>query len=170
MSESLDNTIHAIRKISTRLRPDILDKLGLTAAIEWQLQEFRKRTGIQFHFASYPNDIRLNEHQSTALFRILQEALTNVARHSQAGRVGIVLELQESEVSLRIDDNGSGIDEDKILDGQSLGLLGMRERAASLGGYVTVQRNEDQGTSVITRLPIAQINETTEFSLRSQEL
>jgi signal transduction histidine kinase len=170
MSESLDNTIDAIRKISTRLRPDILDKLGLSAAIEWQLQEFRRRTGIKYHFDSYPTDIRLKEQPSTALFRILQEALTNVARHSQASRVAVVLERQDHEVSLRINDNGVGIDEDNFFDGQSLGLLGMRERAASLGGKITIQRNDEQGTTVTAHIPIEYLNETMEFSPRSEEL
>jgi signal transduction histidine kinase len=170
MSESLDNTIHAVRKISTRLRPDILDKLGLSAAIEWQLQEFRQRTGINYRFDSYPIDIRLKEQPSTALFRILQEALTNVARHSQASRVTVVLERLDHEVSLRIDDNGVGIDEENIFDGQSLGLLGMRERAASLGGNITIQRNDEQGTTVTAHLPIEYLNETMEFSPRSEEL
>ncbi|MGH7811004.1 MAG: histidine kinase, partial [Candidatus Binatia bacterium] len=133
MSDSLDNTIDAIRKISTRLRPDILDKLGLSAAIEWQLQEFRQRTGIQFHFDSYLTDIRLSEQHSTALFRILQEALTNVARHSHASRVRIALEIDNEEVFLRVADDGVGIEEDNIFVRQSLVILGMRERAVSMG-------------------------------------
>jgi signal transduction histidine kinase len=170
MSESLDNTIDAIRKISTRLRPDILDKLGLSAAIEWQLQEFRQRTGIKYHFASYPTDIRLQEQPSTALFRIFQEALTNVARHSQASRVRITLEIENAEVFLRVDDDGGGIEEGKIFDGQSLGLLGMRERAASLGGNITIQRNDDQGTTVTAHLPIEYMKEAMEFSPRNEEL
>jgi signal transduction histidine kinase len=170
MSELLDSTIHGIRKISTRLRPDILDRLGLAAAIEWQLQEFRKRTGINYHFACYPIDIRLNEQRSTVLFRILQEALTNVARHSQASRVSIALELQNTGVFLRVDDDGGGIEEDKIFDAQSLGLLGMRERAVSLGGNVTVERNYSRGTTVTAHLPIDYMNETINSWPRREEL
>lgn len=170
MSETLDNTIQSIRAISARLRPDILDKLGLSAAMEWQLQEFRQRTGINYHFASYPADIRLSNDVSNALFRILQEALTNITRHSQANRVATVIELQGREAFLHIEDDGNGIAEDKIYDGQSLGLLGMRERAAHLGGTVTVRRNNGHGTSVTVRLPIEDQNEAIKSSLRSEEL
>jgi signal transduction histidine kinase len=112
----------------------------------------------------------LKEQPSTALFRILQEALTNVARHSQANRVKVILECQDHQVSLRIDDNGVGIDEDNIMDVQSLGLLGMRERAASLGGNITIQRNHEHGTTLTAHIPIEYPNETMEFSPRSEEL
>jgi signal transduction histidine kinase len=138
--------------------------------MEWQLQDFRKRTGIKYHFASHPSEIRLHEQQSTALFRILQEALTNVARHSAASRVRIALELQDTEVSLRIDDDGGGIEDEEIFDARSLGLLGMRERAVALGGSITVQRNDRRGTTVIARLPMAQLNENVEIPARSIEL
>jgi signal transduction histidine kinase len=170
MSQSLDGTINATRKISTRLRPDVLDKLGLAAAVEWQLQEFRKRTGIKYHFVAQPSEIRLEEQQSTALFRILQEALTNVARHSRANRVRIALELQEADIALRIDDDGVGIEEGKIFDTRSLGLLGMRERAVALGGSITIQRNDHRGTTVIARLPMAQLPQDIETSSRNMEL
>ncbi len=170
MSALIDDTIQAIRKIAARLRPDILDKLGLAAAMEWQLQEFRKRTGIQYHFAADPMNIELDERQATTLFRIFQESLTNVARHSHATRVNIDLERQDAEVSLRVDDDGDGIDGNKIFDTQSLGLLGMRERAASLGGTITVQRNHIKGTSVITHLPLSHVKETIEFVPGRQQL
>jgi len=170
MSKSLDDTIQAIRKISTRLRPDILDKLGLRAAIEWQLQEFRQRTGIHYQFHCEPIEIRLSEQHSTALFRILQEALINAARHSHASRVRIALEVENQLVSLRVDDDGDGIEMNKIFDGQSLGILGMRERAASLGGKTTIQRNQAHGTAVIARLPIEQPTETIRSAPRSEEL
>ncbi len=169
MSTLIDETIQAIRKIAARLRPDILDKLGLAAAMEWQLQEFRKRTGIQYHFTD-SIDIQLDERQATTLFRIFQESLTNVARHSHASRVNVDLEQQDGKVCLRIDDDGDGIDGDKIFDTQSLGLLGMRERATSLGGNITMQRNHIKGTSVITHLPLPQVNESVEIPPRSMEL
>jgi PAS domain S-box-containing protein len=169
MSESLDNTIQTIRQISARLRPDILDKLGLSAAVEWQLQEFRRRSGINYHFNSHPTDIRLHERPSIALFRILQEALTNVARHSQASRVRVAIEQQAQEVSLQVDDNGCGIEDDKLVGGQSLGLLGMRERATSLGGSVTIRRNGEQGTVVTAVIPIQLGSNELDFSPGSQE-
>ena len=154
MSTAIDGTIHSVRKISTQLRPDILDKLGLSAAIEWQLQEFRKRTGIQYHFTSQPQDVHIDEQQSTALFRICQEALTNVVRHGQPSRVRVELEQLDGEVTLQVEDNGGGIGADKLADPNSLGLLGMRERAASLRGDLTVYKNEKNGTTVAARLPI----------------
>jgi signal transduction histidine kinase len=163
MLQALDSTLRQVRKISAQLRPDILDKLGLSAAMEWQLQEFRQRTGINYHFSSYPADIRLDENASVALFRIMQEALTNVARHSQASRVTIVLEQQPGDIHLRIDDDGIGIDEARIYNGQSLGLLGMRERAASLGGDVTFQRNNARGTCVTSHLPVEPQRETRDL-------
>jgi signal transduction histidine kinase len=112
----------------------------------------------------------LSEQHSTALFRILQEALTNVARHSHASRVRIALEIENEEVFLRVTDDGGGIEEDKIFDGQSLGLLGMRERAASLGGNITIQRNRERGTIVTAHLPVEYVNETKEFLPRSEQL
>jgi PAS domain S-box-containing protein len=163
MSASLDGAIHAIREISARLRPDILDKFGLTAAIEWQLHEFRKRTGIQYHFACDPSDLQLDERQSTALFRIFQETLTNVARHSRASRVRIDLQLQDGTIVLRVDDDGGGIRKDKIFDEHSLGLLGMRERAAVLGGSVTVEQNRSRGTTVTAQLPAEYSTEASEL-------
>lgn len=169
MSTMIDNTIQAIRKIAARLRPDILDKLGLAAAIEWQLQDFRKRTGIQYHFAADPIDSRLNERQATTLFRIFQESLANVARHSHATRVNIDLEQQDAQVFLRVDDDGDGIEGDKVFDTQSLGLLGMRERAAALGGNVTVERNHSRGTTMTAYLPIDHRDQAREFSPRSEQ-
>jgi len=165
----IDDTIQAVRKIAARLRPDILDKLGLAAAIEWQLQEFRKRTGIQYHFAADPIDIHLDEQQATTLFRIFQESLTNVARHSHAARVNIDLEQQDAQVFLRVDDDGDGIEGDRVFDTQSLGLLSMRERAAALGGNVTVERNHSRGTTMTAYLPIDHRDQAREFSPRSEQ-
>jgi signal transduction histidine kinase len=154
ISEMLDGTIQTVRKIATQLRPDALDKLGLIPAIEWHLQEFRKRTGIKSHFSARPSDLQLSEPQSTAFFRILQEALTNVARHARAQRVRIRLEQKENEIFLLVEDNGVGIDVEKIADRDSLGLLGMHERALALGGRVTVRRNKKNGTIVTACIPV----------------
>ena len=168
MSAMIDNTIQAIREIATRLRPDILDKLGLAAAMEWQLQDFRKRTGIQYHLTADPLSIHLDEQQATTLFRILQESLANVARHSHATRVHIDLEQPAGEVFLRVEDDGDGIDNEKIFDTQSLGLLGMRERAVALGGNVTVERNLNRGTTLTAHLPIDRCIQAETFLSRSE--
>ena len=154
ISEMLDRTIETVRKIATQLRPDVLDKLGLIPAVEWQVQEFRKRTGLVCQITSYPSDIHLNEPQATAFFRILQEALTNVARHARASRVRVQLDQQGNQVILRVEDDGVGIDAERLADPGSLGLLGMQERASALGGSVTVRRNKKSGTTVTARIPV----------------
>jgi len=153
LSSALDGAIQSVRKIATQLRPDVLDKLGLIAAIEWQLQEFRRRTGIRYIFATDITDLRLNDEHSTTLFRILQEALTNVARHARANRVKVSFELRNNEVVLRVEDDGVGVDAENLSDPNSLGLLGMRERALSLSGHVAVRRNQPKGTTVTAILP-----------------
>ena len=154
VSDTLDITLQSVRKISTQLRPDVLDKLGLAAAIEWQLQEFRKRTGTRYFFTSDPADIRIDDERTTAIFRIFQEALTNAARHAKASRVKINLELKKGRISLRVEDNGIGIDTRRLHESKSLGLLGIRERAASLGGTVKITKNQRFGTTVLVYLPL----------------
>jgi signal transduction histidine kinase len=165
MQQALDGTIAKTREIAARLRPDVLDRLGLNAAIEWQLQEFRSRTGINYHLTADSVPQRFSVQQSTALFRILQEALTNITRHAQATRVRVRLELLADAVHLSIDDDGGGIDEGKILDAQSLGLLGMRERAAFLGGSVTIHRNITNGTTITARLPLGSRSKTKKWNM-----
>jgi signal transduction histidine kinase len=152
MARVLDHTIQGVREIATRLRPSVLD-LGLTAAIEWQLGEFQSRTGNACKVSSCLEEIQLDRQRSTALFRIFQEALTNVARHAKASSVEINLEERGHEVVLQVTDNGAGIEPGRILDPKSLGLLGMRERALLLGGQVTIRRNSGAGTTVTARLP-----------------
>jgi PAS domain S-box-containing protein len=166
ISEMLDGTIQTVRKIATQLRPDVLDKLGLIPAIEWHLQEFRKRTGIKSDFVSRPSELRLSEPQSTAFFRILQEALTNVVRHARASRVRIRLDRKAGQTFLLVEDNGVGIDAEKITDPDSLGLLGMQERARALGGRVTVRRNKRNGTLVTACIPTKGDKPETDLSVR----
>jgi PAS domain S-box-containing protein len=167
ISEMLDGTIQTVRKIAMQLRPDVLDKLGLIPAIEWHLQEFRKRTGIKSDFASRPSELHLTEPQSTAFFRILQEALTNVARHARASRVRIRLVHRDGQTYLLVEDNGVGIDAEKITDPDSLGLLGMQERARALGGRVNVRRNRKKGTHVTACIPAKGDQPQNDLSARS---
>jgi PAS domain S-box-containing protein len=154
MSKLADSTIQRVREISTELRPGVLDDLGLTAAIEWQAQEFQTRAGIRCSFTSSPANITLDQDRSTAVFRILQETLTNVARHANATRVDIRLKENASNLILEVRDNGKGITEREISNSKSLGLLGMRERALFLGGEVNIRGTPGKGTSVRVQIPV----------------
>ena len=147
-----DGIIHSVRRISTNLRPAVLD-LGLAAALEWQAQEFQTRTGIQCKLRLPAREVGA-PHVSTALFRIFQETLTNVARHAKATRTEVVLHKQRDRLVLLIRDNGRGFDPADPSLLKSLGLLGMRERAAVLGGQVNVSSAPGKGTSVTAWIPL----------------
>jgi PAS domain S-box-containing protein len=147
-----DSIMESVRRISTELRPGILD-LGLAAAVEWQAQEFQTRTGIQCKVRLLSQE-RFAPNVSTALFRILQETLTNVARHAKATRVEVVKQKQRDWLVLRIRDNGRGFDPEDPSISKSLGLLGMRERAALLGGGVNISSAPGKGTTVTARIPL----------------
>jgi signal transduction histidine kinase len=147
-----DSIIQSVRRISTELRPGILD-LGLAAAVEWQAQEFQTRTGIRCEL-QLPAQEAVAPNVSTALFRILQETFTNVARHSGATRVEVVLQKERDRLVLAISDNGRGFDQADPSLAESLGLLGMRERAAMLGGGLSVSSAPGKGTSVIAWIPL----------------
>lgn len=152
--ELIDQTVRKVRNISTELRPSVLDDLGLAAAIEWQTREFGKRTEIQCKITSLQENITLSPEKSTAVFRIFQEILTNVARHSQASLVEVCMEEQGGSLLLKVSDNGRGIKQSEITEAKSLGLLGMRERALIFGGRVDVVGSEGMGTTVTVRIPV----------------
>jgi signal transduction histidine kinase len=154
MSRLIEETIGKVRRIATDLRPSILDDFGLLAAIEWQLQDFEKRTGIQCEFISDLENIRLDEKRSTAVFRIFQESLTNVARHALATKVTVRLYEENDKLILKVEDNGKGISELLIHDKMSFGLLGMRERALFLGGTVNISSEPCQGTTISMEIPL----------------
>jgi len=147
-----DSMIQSIRRISTELRPAVLD-LGLAAAVEWQVQEFQARSGIQCKVRLLTREVFAPE-VSTTLFRILQETLTNVARHAKATRVEVVKQKRRDRVVLMIRDNGRGFDEADPSLSKSLGLLGMRERAAILGGQVNISSAPGKGTTVTAWIPL----------------
>ena len=149
-----DDTIQQVRRIAAELRPGILDDLGLTAAIEWQAQEFQARAGIQCLVHLPEDEISSDRDRSTAIFRIFQEALTNVARHAQATRVDVRLEKGPTELILEVRDDGKGIEGRKIQDSKSLGLLGMKERALILGGTLEVRGRKGEGTTLSVRIPV----------------
>jgi signal transduction histidine kinase len=149
----IDSTVQTVRKIATGLRPEMLDDMGLVAAVAWQAKEFQKRTGIRCR-ASLPPETKLDMDVSTTMFRIFQEILTNVARHSRATRVDIELEIRESQVSLEVVDNGIGIQENELNARKSLGLLGMQERALLFGGEVSISGSAGHGTRVSLTIPL----------------
>lgn len=147
-----DSIIQSIRRISTELRPAILD-LGLAAAVEWQVQEFHARSGIQCKVRLLIREV-VTSNASTALFRIFQETLTNVARHASATRVEVVLQKERNRLALLVRDNGLGFDQADPALSKSLGLLGMRERAAVLGGEVNISSAPGKGTTVTAWIPL----------------
>lgn len=149
----IDKTIQSVKKISTELRPGLLDDLGLSAAIEWQSDEFQKRTGIRCTVTTDPPDITLDRERNTAIFRILQETLTNVARHAEATEVNILLQKNIDQIELRVVDNGKGITEEQLSNPTSFGLLGIRERVTIFGGTITIAGIHGKGTTVIVRIP-----------------
>jgi PAS domain S-box-containing protein len=167
MIGQVDQTIQRVRQIASDLRPSILDDLGLVAAIEWQLSEFKKRVGMQCKIeTSNVDDLELDSDRSAALFRVVQEALTNVVRHAQATSVRVVLQLNDGVLHLRISDNGRGFNESDIngpgspgspgspgLLG-SLGIIGMRERIARVGGEFAIHSQLTKGTEVVINLRI----------------
>jgi signal transduction histidine kinase len=147
-------TVTTVRRIASELRPSILDDLGLMEAIEWQAQRFELKTGIACDCEYGPEDLNLSSEQSTAIFRIFQEALTNVFRHASASRVNIAAAARASEFALTISDNGRGITPSEAAGPRSLGLVGMRERAHLIGGAVDIHGAPGAGTVVTVRVPL----------------
>lgn len=154
MSGIIDTTVQAVRRISAELRPGLLDDLGLTAAIEWQAHDFCSRAGLSCHIRSEPEDIILDKSRSIALFRIFQEALTNIARHARATQVEINLERNTSTVNMEICDNGVGITAAQLAASGSFGILGIRERVNSLGGSLNISGVPGRGTTLRVSLPL----------------
>ena len=147
-------TVKTVRRISSELRPSILDDLGLGAAMEWLGHDFATRTGIDCA-VSVPSNVSIAAERGTVVFRMCQEALTNVARHAGASHVSIDLMIDLDDcLTLEVSDNGRGITDEEVHRPDSLGLLGMRERAALLGGVAEVKGKPGQGTTVTVRVPL----------------
>jgi PAS domain S-box-containing protein len=151
--QEIDQTIDWVRQISTFLRPGILDTLGLIPALSWLADDFEARYKIKCWFQTTINDIKFEKNFSTAIFRVCQEALTNVARHACASRVAILLQSQKEELILTIEDNGRGISEEEINHPNSLGLLGIKERALTYQGTVVFSKSPNGGTLVLVKFP-----------------
>ena len=150
----IDDTVEKVQRITAKLRPYILDELGLIPAIEWQAQEFQDKTGIKCSFTLPNDELFLDSEKSTAIFRIFQEALTNIARHSKAKLISISIQKKAEDLILKIKDNGVGIAQEQTKDFKSLGIIGMKERALILGGEVTVEGTPGKGTEVRVEIPL----------------
>lgn len=159
MRDLIDSTTKTVQRISAELRPKILDSLGLAAAIEWQAREFKKRTGIDVQFKQNTELPSINENITTGVYRIVQEALTNVARHSKATSAEITMQLQDSTLRVEIADNGKGFDKALLAHPESLGLLSMQERARIIGGTVKITGTPGEGTRVSLDTPLQSINQ-----------
>jgi signal transduction histidine kinase len=153
-----DALIGSVRRISSELRPLILDDMGLVGAIEWQASEFQGRTGIRCEIHQdglKDEELILDSQRATAAFRIFQEILTNVLRHSEATRVRINLRREDHVGIIEVRDNGKGMPDGDAKERNGLGILGMRERAQVFGGQVSIQSEVAKGTSVRVVIPVA---------------
>jgi signal transduction histidine kinase len=148
-----DKASKSVERIASELRPVILDSLGLCAATEWVASDFQRRTEVNCEANVPARSVAIDRDSSTALFRILQESLTNIARHARATKVNIHLRVEAGEVILTIDDDGRGIRPNELTNGRSMGLLGMRERASLLNGKCAITARAGGGTAVEVRLP-----------------
>jgi signal transduction histidine kinase len=162
----VDSMIGDIRRIATELRPQVLDAFGIIAAIEWLAEDFQNRTGIVCRYDG-PKDLTVQRELATAVFRICQESLTNIARHARATEARIHLALDNDWLSLSISDNGRGISPEALANSRSLGVVGMRERARMAGGELVIDMTPGKGASVRVRFPfVAARGETSEAALR----
>lgn len=153
MFQLIDTTIKSVRRISTELRPGLLDDFGLSAAMEWQAGEFTNRTGIKCRFHSDSEPIIIDPDRSVALFRIFQETLTNIARHAEATKVDVHFKHQGETILLMVKDNGRGITDDQIGDSKSFGIIGMHERVNQFGGHLEIMGQPGLGTCITVHLP-----------------
>ncbi len=150
----IDGTVNTVRRLATQLRPSILDDLGVVAAMEWQSEEFKKRSEIDTEFKSSISDVQIPAELATGLFRIYQESLTNILRHSNATKVSASLTIQNEQLIFTIQDNGVGFNTGEINIKKTHGLLGMNERTKIMGGIYTISSSPGKGTSVIISVPI----------------
>jgi signal transduction histidine kinase len=153
MRDLIDKTIEEVRSMAIRLRPGVLDDLGLVDALEWYTTDFERRTGITCVF-EHVNIPVINDTVATAAYRITQEILTNIARHAFASRVEVVLRAEKGILTLAAVDNGRGFDTSMLSKIEALGIAGMRERAGLVGGFLEVQSQPGKGTRVNFRVPI----------------
>jgi signal transduction histidine kinase len=154
MLKMSDNVINTVRRISADLRPAIIDDLGLIAALEWKCHDFEEKTGVGCKFISTVKERKFENHFGINAYRILQETLTNVSRHSKATSVTVSVHESDEELFMEIADNGVGIDKDREKNGKTLGIVGMKERAALLGGKLSIEGEPGKGTNTKLILPL----------------
>lgn len=154
MTTLIETTINTVRRIASELRPGVLDDLGLVAAIEWQVEQFQSRSGLKCHWTNRAREVELSRERATAVFRILQEILTNVLRHARATNLYVKLARSKHFFELEVRDDGVGIAASQRMNSRSLGLLGMKERALLVGGAVRITGKEGGGTTVLVRVPL----------------
>jgi signal transduction histidine kinase len=154
LNVAIDRIINSVRRIASGLRPEVLDEMGLAAALDWQAREFQRRTGIRCHVNIPARFVNPDKDRTTALFRIFQELLTNVARHANATRVNVALSEGQAALALCVEDNGRGIREEEAHGSRSLGFLGLRERVLAFGGTIDVKGDEGKGTRVCVSIPV----------------
>ena len=160
MTSLVESTINTVRRISSELRPGVLDDLGLVAAVEWQAQQFQKLTGLQVHWECKLDTVEVSRDAATTVFRIFQEVLTNVLRHSQAANIYVKLLEFPDHLELNVVDDGRGITEDEKQNTRSFGLLGMKERALLVGGDVSITGAAGKGTTVVVTIPLSRESES----------
>jgi signal transduction histidine kinase len=153
MSQLVDGTIRTVRRIAMELRPRLLDDLGLVAAMEWQVTEFEERTGIVCVLHMARGEVAVEQMRATAIFRILQEALTNIIRHAEATRVDVTFAKEKGMLILKVVDNGRGIAQDQVSGTSSFGIMGMNERAREWNGTVAVTGRPGKGTTITVDIP-----------------
>ena len=153
--QRIDAAMGSVRRIATELRPSVLDQLGLPAALEWQGQEFGSRTGIEVTMEICCGGQQIPDDLASSAFRVLQESLTNVARHAKAGRVSIRLNQSPGWLTLQVADDGVGLPPERLQGTASLGLVGMRERALAGGGELEISGEPGRGTTVLFRVPLS---------------
>lgn len=160
LTEVVDDTIHSVQKISSRIRPKLLDELGLYPAMERYLREFQGKTGVRCNFVFPKEDgIKLSKPQATSVYRIFQEAMTNISRHAKASATDVIIIIDNNEtLVLKIKDNGVGLKKHWQENSNSLGVLGMHERAEMSGGSLSIESEENNGTEVIAKIPLSKLN------------
>lgn len=153
VSTNIDSAVNTVRKLSSELRPSILDDLGLFPAIEWQITDVSRKMGLQYDYNITVDEKLINEKAKTEVFRIFQESLTNIIRHSGANKVSLEIAEKNGYITLTVADNGRGISQDEINASKSLGILGMKERAALFNGKLDIESKPGAGAKVILYIP-----------------
>ena len=154
MHEYIDKTVELVSAITSQLRPTILDHFGLVPAIEWQAEEFKRRSGIDYTINNELPEIELNEQKQIVIFRVFQELFNNIIRHSKATEVNIDLSKEKNNLIMKVEDNGIGIEQEDINSPESFGILGIKERINSINGTVEFTNKESGGTLVTAKAPI----------------